>query len=70
MDEKPVKIFGKLADVPEVPAKQISTAEIHGVQLGRQLYVLLKTIHMHQTSVKVRESVLSSEAAETKVGVL
>lgn len=67
MDERPVNIFGKLVDVPEDPARQISTAEIHGVQMGLQLYVLWQTTHMHQTSVKVRASVFSAENAETKV---
>jgi hypothetical protein len=68
MDERPVNIFGKLADVPEDPARQISTKEIHGVQTDRQLSVLWQTTHMHQTSVKVRVSVFSAETAETKVG--
>jgi hypothetical protein len=52
VDERPVNIFEKLADVPEDPARQISTEEIHGVLTDRQLYVLWQTTHMHQTSVK------------------
>jgi hypothetical protein len=68
VDEKLVNIFEKLVDVPEDPAMQISTAKIHGVQTGLQLYVRWQTTHMHQTSVKVRVSVFSSESAEKKVG--
>ena len=68
MDERTVNNFEKLADVSEDPARQISTAEIHGVQSGRQLNVLRQTTHMHQTSEKVRVSVFSAETAETKVG--
>ena len=69
MDGRFVKISGKLVVVPEVSARQFSTVEIHGVQTDQQLYVLWKTIHMHQTSVKVRVSALSSEVDGTKVGV-
>jgi len=68
VDKRLVNIFGKLADTLEDHARQISTAEIHGVQTGRQLHVLWQTIHMHQTIVKVRVSVFFSETAETKVG--
>ena len=68
MDERSVNIFGKIADVPEDLARQISTEKIHGVQTDRQLFVLWQTNHMYQTSVKVRVSVFSTETAETKVG--
>ena len=68
MDVRPVNIFGKLADVPEDPASQIYTEEIHGVQTDRQLYVLWQTTHRHQTTVKVRLSVFYTETTETKVG--
>ncbi|MDE0793654.1 MAG: hypothetical protein OSB08_08425 [SAR324 cluster bacterium] len=40
VDERPVNIFGKLADIPQDPARQISTEEIHGLQTDLQLYVL------------------------------
>ena len=63
-----MNIFGKLADTLEYHARQISTAEIHGVQTRQQLHVLWQTIHMHQTIVKVRVSVFFSETVETKVG--
>ena len=46
VDERPVNIFGKLADIPEDPARQISTEEIHGVQTDQQLYVLWQTTRM------------------------
>ena len=68
VDERPVNMFGKLADIPKDPTRQIFTSEIHGVQTGLQLYALRKTTHMHQTSEKVRVSEFSAETDETKVG--
>ena len=65
---KASEYLGKLVDVSEDPARQISTAEIHGVQTDQQLYVLWQTTHMYQTNVEVEVSVCSAETAETKVG--